>query len=200
MATEGRRIRLWHGSEPGEKERQRLTDMIGRAESRSRELYEKAHAAAKDSDLDAQIRHSAGNARNMATLALQGFAAGWPVEGWSALELAQRYWSEARRLLLLPYAVAGKKEIERNRKKGGVSKRRGWADLLAEHEQINAWNDIPDDLDEPLVIDTLEADLRLYRDGDRVICFNDYTRKESSLKRSTFEKRYLNPSLKKRGQ
>ena len=91
-------------------------------------------------------------------------------------------------------AISGINEIERNREKGKRPKRRKWADELA--ELIISWDEIPDSND-PLIIETLETDLKIYRDGEDVVCAADGN--VTKLARTTFERRYLRPSLKRRG-
>lgn len=92
-------------------------------------------------------------------------------------------------------AISGRKQRESNRRKGKQSKRRKWAEELA--DLITSWDEIPDSHD-PLVVDALEADRKIFRDGENVVCVVDG--KETKLARITFEKRYLRPSLKSRGQ
>lgn len=109
-----------------------------------------------------------------------------------ALEAAKRFDQFAK---LWPDAKSGRKGKQQRSDAGKKRKRRHWAELLA--DQISAWDEIPESLC-PLEIDTLQADLLIYRDGDKVVCAVDGS--ESHLARSSFEKRYLGPALRKRGQ
>ena len=81
---------------------------------------------------------------------------------------------------------------------GGAPKRRKWADLLV--EQIDSWEDIPESTS-PLEIDELDYNWKIFRDGDVVVCNIEDKKgtRTKTLKRSSFEKRYLRPALQKRG-
>ena len=109
-----------------------------------------------------------------------------------ALETAKR-WRTFHHMW--PDTKDGRHQREENSERGRKPKRRRWADELA--DMVGSWDEIPKS-SKPLEIETLECDLILYRDGERVVC--SIEGKESSLARSTFEKRYLRPSLKLRGQ
>lgn len=100
----------------------------------------------------------------------------------------------------LDNATFGHDTRESNRRKGEQSKRRPWAEILA--EQITSWEDIPTDRDDALEIWGAHGEYRIFREGDKVICYHTDEKgsTERSLKRSSFEKRYLGPSLKARGQ
>jgi hypothetical protein len=81
------------------------------------------------------------------------------------------------------------------KRRGGKPKRRWWADVL--DEQITSWDDIPESY-APMEIETDQADLKIYRDGDSVVCKieDDRGERTQKLARSTFEKRYMRRSLK----
>lgn len=116
-----------------------------------------------------------------------------------ALNLTLQYGGDRQRyrdqFAHLENSILGRERREHNREIGRRSKRRRWADILA--KQVTSWEEIPDSSD-PLEIETLEADLRIYRDGKNVICVIDG--REKKLARSTFEKNYLRPALRQRGQ
>ncbi len=114
-------------------------------------------------------------------------------EGEHALEAA----FELGTLEILSRAYA--KESREARERGGKEKRRWWADVLA--PLITCWEDIPESY-APMEIETDQAYLTIYRDGDQVFCKikDDRGERTQKLKRSTFEKRYLQPISKKAGQ
>jgi hypothetical protein len=95
-------------------------------------------------------------------------------------------------------SVRQKKHQARSRPKT-TRKPKEWATILA--AEVDSWLEIPDSAHSALEVERLEFDLRLYRDGKRVVCLiNDGEgTKTSELAKSTFEKYYLRPSLKKRG-
>jgi hypothetical protein len=78
------------------------------------------------------------------------------------------------------------------KKAGGRTKRRWWAEDVA--AEITGWADIPESY-RPMVIETDQAVLTVYRDGDpirgseRIICLIDG--KEQSLAKKTFLNRYF---------
>ena len=82
-----------------------------------------------------------------------------------------------------------------NKGKGEMPKRRLWADDLA--AVITCWEDIPESY-APMEIETDQADLTIYRDGNNVVCkiANDRGERTQKLAKSTFEKRYLLPISK----
>ncbi len=114
-------------------------------------------------------------------------------EGEHALEAA----FELGTLEILSRVYAA--ESRQARKITKKDKRRKWADILA--EQIAVWEDISESFD-PMEIETDQAELTIYRDGDSVICkiADDRGERTQKLARSTFEKRYLQPIMKKAGQ
>ena len=67
--------------------------------------------------------------------------------------------------------------------------------------EVGAWEDIPAEHYEALEIETMEYELKFYRDGNKVACIiedGDGTR-TSKLAKSTFERHYLRPALKSPG-
>ncbi len=114
-------------------------------------------------------------------------------EGEHALEAA----FELGTLEILSRVYA--KESRHLRNISPKNKRRWWADVLA--AQITCWEDIPESY-APMEIETDQADLTIYRDGDTVVCKiqDDRGERTQKLARSTFEKRYLQPIIKKAGQ
>lgn len=107
---------------------------------------------------------------------------------------AQRWMVEAklRRLfkrMNLFNADVKKKKASADGKKGGHhNKRKKWAEEAA--RQITRWEDLPDH-HRPLEIETLERYYQIYRDGDKIVAVDINTGEDFSLKRSSFEKRYL---------
>jgi hypothetical protein len=109
-----------------------------------------------------------------------------------AIEAA--YWLGRIHSLSVVYATEA-----RDRSKGGRNpKKRGWAEILA--AQISCWADIPGPHD-PIELDGDDADFKIYRDGEKVVCRirDGKGEREENLAKSSFEKRYLRPALQKRG-
>ncbi len=77
---------------------------------------------------------------------------------------------------------------------GRNKKRRKWADLLA--EQIDSWEDIPEDCEDPLEIWTGDGEYRIFRDGGKVVCIHNHKKgsDEKELKKRSFIRGYLNRS------
>jgi len=75
---------------------------------------------------------------------------------------------------------------------GRANKRRKWADLLV--EQIDSWEDIPEDREDPLQIWTENGEYRIFRDGGKVVCIHNHETgsNEKALKKRSFIRGYLN--------
>ncbi|MEQ1955328.1 hypothetical protein [Mesorhizobium sp. CN2-181] len=103
---------------------------------------------------------------------------------------------EAARLMRAEAAVAEKERAtsEQNRKNASVSKRKPWAEVLA--DSIDSWEEIPAGREKPLEIDTAAIALGFYRDGEKVCCVDmgrETTRADvGTLKKRSFLQGYLN--------
>ncbi len=112
---------------------------------------------------------------------------------------------------LIAYQVEEKaerkaKELAGAKKGGSANKRNVWADELAKQlkeeypkctrDQI--WNKLPKSYDDnnPLEIETAEADYKVYRDGNKLVARNTETGEESSITKSTFFRKYFPPMRK----
>ncbi len=100
----------------------------------------------------------------------------------------------------LDNAVFGRERREQLDTISHQPKRRPWAEKLA--EQVTSWEEIPDDRDEALEIWDANGECRIFRDGDTLVCNHSHKKgtTEYTLKRSSFEKRYLKSGGKRRGQ
>ena len=75
---------------------------------------------------------------------------------------------------------------------GSTEKRQKWAKALA--EQIDSWEDIPEDCEDPLEIWTGDSEYRIFRDGGKVVCIHNHKKgsDEKELKKRSFIRGYLN--------
>ena len=106
-------------------------------------------------------------------------------------DLIEEFWRLAERARLKIHAAKSRPRRSRQKKQ--------WAQDLA--AEIRSWEEIPEQHNCPLEIETLEATLKFYRDGDKVVCLikdGEGTR-TSDLAESTFKRYYLRPALKERG-
>ncbi len=113
----------------------------------------------------------------------------------AAIELGYRMYELKFKEVREGLAISGITQREDNRERGKKPKRRWWADEVA--QRITSWEDIPESFS-PMEIETDQADLTIYRDGNNVVCkiADDRGERTQKLARSTFEKRYLLPISK----
>jgi hypothetical protein len=89
--------------------------------------------------------------------------------------------------------------LTQRKRAGGARKRRAWAETVAARitrpnmTKGECWNSIPDHEQGCLEIESDDTDLRVWRDGDTLMCIESGNNGEASrsLKQSSFKKRYL---------
>lgn len=101
-----------------------------------------------------------------------------------AESLRQRDLLAIQRLATKADSASGSATVSGGGQGGRKSKLRKWAVMAAEH--ATCWQDFPDP-ESPLEFE----DWIVYRDGDRLVAVDQYNDRETSLARSTVEKRYL---------
>lgn len=96
---------------------------------------------------------------------------------------------QCKELSQLPLTLAGYKSKTGGGTGGKAPKRREWAQWAC--TRATNWEELPE-AGNPWVFDVnAMQEVHVYRDGDKLVAFDPDTEKETSLARSTIEKRYL---------